>query len=437
MVKVCKFGGTSMADAKAIEQVKNIINADDERKYVIVSAPGKRFKEDIKVTDLLYDCYYEVLSTGSCTQAFGKVRDRFTQIAKDLKLDLDINSILDETEANIVKYKSEDFTASRGEYLSAQVVANYLGYTFIDAFDTIFFDINGNLDEQKSYECLEEFSQNYENAVFPGFYGRALNGKVKTFSRGGSDITGAIVARGVDAGLYENWTDVSGFMACDPRIVDNPKKIKVVSYKELRELSYMGASVLHSESIFPVRSANIPIHIKNTFAPDDEGTLIVPSVEYQSENDIVTGIAGKKDFTVISLEKSMMNAEVGFALKLLQILKNHNINFEHMPSGIDTLSVVFSNVDIDSVLAQVVEEIKEELKPNTINVYTDIALVATVGHGMIYNIGTSARLFKALAEKQINVRLIDQGSSELNIIVGVSTDDYSECIKAIYDEFFK
>ncbi len=426
-----------MADGNVINGVKKIIEGDRERKYVVVSAPGKRYSGDTKVTDLLYACQDELEAFGTCKKSFAAVRARFISIVKELNLDFDIESILIETERRIESEKSRDFTASRGEYLSAQVVARVLGAKFIDAENVIFFGESGALDGEKSYKAIVEAVKDCDLAVFPGFYGRGVDGRVKTFSRGGSDISGAIVARAVNASLYENWTDVSGFLACDPRIVDSPKRIKRISYKELRELSYMGANVLHSESIFPVRKANIPIVIKNTFRPEDEGTEILPSSRYTPSGNIVTGIAGKKNFTVIFIEKSLMNSEVGFIAKVLEEVAREGVSIEHIPSGIDTMSLVIASENLgDQKLSRILEGIRNAVEPDIIRVIENIALVATVGHGMSSSVGTSARLFNAIAAANINIKMIDQGSSELNIVVGVKNEDYERCIKAIYAEFF-
>ncbi len=436
-IKVCKFGGTSMSDGNVMNAVKKIIESDPSRKFIVVSAPGKRFSGDVKVTDLLYACYEEILKTGECKFAFAKVRARFESIVKELNIGFDISSVLDATEKRLAEEESRDFTASRGEYLSARIMAEVLGAKFIDSEDVVFFKEDGLLDGEKTYRAIYDAVQGVKTAVFPGFYGKGANGKVKTFSRGGSDISGAIVARAVNASVYENWTDVSGFFACDPRIVDNPKKIKNLSYKELRELSYMGANVLHSESIFPVRKANIPIVIKNTFCPEDEGTTILPISQYKPEGNVVTGIAGKKNFTVILIEKSHMNTEIGFVRKVLSVLEREGISVEHIPSGIDTMSVVVDSEDIAGYkLEQVIEGIKDDAEPDVIRVMENVALIATVGHGMSSSIGTSARLFKAMAEANVNAKMIDQGSSELNIIVGVKNEDCEKCISAIYHEFF-
>ena len=426
-----------MADGNTMQAVKKIIDSDVKRKYVVVSAPGKRFNGDVKVTDLLYACYGELKEKGDCSQSFAKVRARFESIVKELNLSMDIKAVLDETQRRLNEEQSEDFTASRGEYLSARIMAELLGVKFIDGEDVVFFKEDGRLDGEKTYRAISQAVADGANAVFPGFYGRGADGKVKTFSRGGSDISGAVVARAVNASVYENWTDVSGFLACDPRIVDNPRRIKKLSYKELRELSYMGANVLHSESIFPVRKANIPIVIKNTFRPDDEGTSILPISQYTPDGTVVTGIAGKKNFTVILIEKNHMNNEIGFVRKVLSVLEREGVSVEHIPSGIDTMSVVVDSEEIQGYkLEQIIEGIKNEADPDVIRVMENVALIATVGHGMSSSIGTSARLFDAMARANVNAKMIDQGSSELNIIVGVKNEDCEKCISAIYHEFF-
>ncbi len=426
-----------MADGNVIKNVKNIIDADSQRKFIVVSAPGKRYSGDIKVTDSLLKCHSEVMRGGNVKAAFAAVRARFVSLVRELNIAFDINSVLDETEALIESERSEDFTASRGEYLSARIMAAVLGARFIDAKDVIFFDANGALDGKKSYKAVADVLKDCDRAVFPGFYGCGVDGRVKTFSRGGSDISGAIVARAVNASLYENWTDVSGFLACDPRIVDSPKRIKTISYKELRELSYMGANVLHADSIFPVRSANIPIQIKNTFRPEDEGTSILPISRYKPSGSVVTGVAGKKNFSIIFIEKSLMNSEIGFMGKVLDVVASAGVSVEHVPSGIDTMSLVVESEGLcGDKLNKLLDGIKSAVNPDTVRVIEDIALIATVGHGMSSSVGTSARLFGAIAAADINVKVIDQGSSEINIIVGVDNQSYEKCIRAIYKEFF-
>lgn len=426
-----------MADGITMLRVRKIIESDAARRYVVVSAPGKRFGGDVKVTDLLYETYENVAVRGETGEAFEKICDRFRGIVSELGLEMDIDGLLAATQKDILREATPDFCASRGEYLSARIMAQLLDVPFIDARDTVRFGADGRLDGEKTYALLAAALKGKKRAVVSGFYGEDVNGKVKTFSRGGSDISGAIVARAAGAGLYENWTDVSGFLACDPRIVDNPVPIRALSYKELRELSYMGANVLHSESIFPVREADIPICIKNTFRPEDEGTEIIPTSRYTYSGKRVTGIAGKKDFTVIFLEKSLMNAEIGFTYRVLEVFLRHKISFEHIPTGIDTMSFVIDAAELkNGTLDVVCEEIREAVRPDSLRVIQDIALIAVVGHGMARSVGTSARLFEAIARAGVNVRMIDQGSSELNIIVGVDNDSYERTIKAVYEEFF-
>ena len=437
-LKVCKFGGTSMADGNVMLRAAEIIQADRERRFVVVSAPGKRFSGDIKVTDLLYECSDEIEAGNlpAFQATFGKIRERFLQIEKEIGKDFGLSESLNIVEKAIMDGAGRDYCVSRGEYLAAKIMAAVLDATFVDATEFIRFKEDGTLDE-KTFELGAETLKKHKKAVVPGFYGLGVDGKVKTFSRGGGDISGAIVARSLMATLYENWTDVSGFYACDPRIVDSPRWIPELSYHELRELSYMGANVLHSESIFPVRSVGIPIRICNTFRPEDAGTYIVQSSTRDFRDNVVTGIAGKRGFTSITLEKSLMNTEVGFVRKVLDVIGNHGISFEHLPSGIDTMSLVIDNEFLkEGTLQQIIEEMQAAVHPDKIYTHEDIALVATVGHGMAKNVGTSARLFKALAIAGVNVNIIDQGSCERNIIVGVEGEDFAKCLRAIYNEFF-
>lgn len=438
MIKVCKFGGTSTSDGTNFRRVAEIISSDPDRRFVVVSAPGKRFGNDSKVTDLLYDAHAALENGGDFHAAFTKVKDRFTGIVREIGMDLDIQPMLEECEREIVKERSVEFTASRGEYLSARIMAKLLGAHFIDARQVVRFYGDGRLNNQETYSLVKEALKGKQRAVLAGFYGADEKGKVKTFSRGGSDVSGAIVARAAGADLYENWTDVSGFLACDPKIVENPARIPALSYQELRELSYMGANVLHSESIFPVREANIPIRIKNTFRPEDEGTDILPVEKYRFSGQTVTGIAGKRHFTVIHLEKSLMNAEIGFAYRILEVFYKYGISFEHMPTGIDTISFVVDSALLEGgIKEKLCADIREAACPDNMRVFDDIAVLAVVGHGMSRNVGTSARLFRAIANAGVNVRMIDQGSSELNIIVGVDSEDYERTVRAVYREFFE
>ncbi|MBR6703219.1 MAG: aspartate kinase [Clostridia bacterium] len=438
-IKVCKFGGTSMADGNVILSASKIINADKERRYVVVSAPGKRFSGDIKVTDLLYQWSdaFEQKDEKLFGETFEKISARFLNIEREIGKSLGVENALAQMKEEVLNGAGRDYCASRGEFLAGKIMAEVLGVPFVDATEFIRFNEEGVLSEE-TFELGAKVLSKYQRAVIPGFYGLGADGKVKTFSRGGGDISGSIVARSVMASLYENWTDVSGFYTCDPRIVNSPEWISELSYQELRELSYMGANVLHSESIFPVRSAGIPIRICNTFRPEDAGTYIVKTSKRDVSENVVTGVAGRKDFTVISLEKSMMNSEVGFVKKVLAVIDKHGISFEHLPSGVDTMSLVIDNVYLkDGMLETIMNEMKDAVHPDKIYAHENIALVATVGHGMAKNVGTSARLFKAISEAGINVIMIDQGSSEMNIIVGVENDDCATCISAIYNEFFK
>lgn len=434
-MKVCKFGGTSMANGKTVKAVKEILNGDSDRRFTVVSAPGKRDKVDIKVTDVLYECYDEIAKTGSCDSAFAIINKRFCQIAQDVAPELNIAELLLNVKSDMERLRSREFCASRGEYLSAQVLASAIGAEFIDAAGLIIFDGGGNLLLDRSIDNLRDRLDGVERAVLPGFYGSDEDGNVRTFSRGGSDITGAIVARAVGADVYENWTDVDGFLSADPRVVDNPQIIDYLSYRELRELAYMGAEVLHPESIFPVRSAGIPINIKNTFNPSYKGTMIVASNRLPKEHKVITGIAGRKGFTIINIEKDMMNSEIGFGRKVLQVLEDEGISFEHVPSGIDTLSVVIRDEYLGGKMQRILAKLQESVNGDNIDIHSGLSLIATVGHNMTSRHGTAATLFEALASSHINVRMIDQGSSELNIIVGVDTFDYEKAINAIYHAF--
>lgn len=436
-IKVCKFGGTSLADAAAIENVAKIILSDSSRKYIIVSAPGKRNKQDEKITDLLYTCASEASKTGSC-KTYEIIAERYRQIVKDLKLNINIDKYLDEIHENIISSKGDkNYTASRGEYLNAIIVAAKLGFAFVDAAEIIKFNHKGNFDSEYTNDLSCKMLKNIEYAVIPGFYGSMPDDKIKTFSRGGSDITGAIIARAVNSSIYENWTDVDGFLTADPRIIKNPKLIEMLSYRELRELSYMGASVLHSDAVFPVMNNNIPIEIKNTFSPDKSGTKIVPFEDYDIHGKIITGIAGKKDFSVIYIEKQMMNSELGFCRKVLSVLEYYEISVEHIPTGIDTMSLVIATTELVGKLDKVLDKIKSVINADNVSVSDNLALVALVGHGMRFKIGTAGRLCIALANAKINIQMIDQGSSELNIIVGIDNKDYENTIKAIYEEFME
>ena len=434
MKKVVKFGGSSLASAEQFQKVGNIIRADENRKYVVPSAPGKRFSDDTKVTDMLYGCYDAAAQGKPFKEQLNKIKSRYNEIIKGLKLDLSLDGEFDVIEKNFAQKAGTDYAASRGEYLNGIIMANYLGYEFVDPADVIRFDENGDFMPDKTNEILSAKLANIERAVIPGFYGAKEDGTITTFSRGGSDVTGSIVAKAVKADLYENWTDVSGFLVADPRIIDNPEVITTITYKELRELSYMGATVLHEDAIFPVRKEGIPINIKNTNAPEDEGTMIVESTCRQPKFTI-TGIAGKKGFVAVNIEKDMMNAEIGFGRKVLEAFEQNGISFEHVPSGIDTMTVFVHQDEFEGKEQQVLSAIHRMTNPDSIDLESDLALIAVVGRGMRATRGTAGRLFSALAHANINVKMIDQGSSELNIIIGVKNSDFEAAIKAIYDIF--
>ena len=436
-VKVIKFGGSSLADAEQFKKVADIIHEDPARRYVVPSAPGKRFKDDTKVTDMLYACFEKAMKGENFDSDFDMIIERYEAIIAGLGLDLDMTKEYERIKGAFMHQPGRDYAASRGEYLNGIILANYLGFDFIDAASVIFFQENGSYDSEHTNVMLSSILRNHERAVIPGFYGSMPNGTIKTFSRGGSDVTGSIVARAVNADIYENWTDVSGFLMADPRIVDNPKPIETITYRELRELSYMGAGVLHEDAIFPVRFAGIPINIKNTNIPSDKGTMIVSSTSDYSSDNVITGIAGKKGFSVINIEKDMMNAEVGFGRKVLSVLEDSGVSFEHLPSGIDTMSVVVNTSCIDDIRDKLVRAICLKTTPDSVSIEDGLALVAIVGRGMIRSKGTAARVFNALTAADINIRIVDQGSSELNIIIGIDENDYEKALKAIYNEFVK
>ena len=439
-VKVVKFGGSSLADAEHFRLVASIIKSDPQRRYAIPSAPGKRFPNDTKVTDVLYQCYEMIRSRASKEEIdafYETIVARYVGIIEELELNFNIRGELEYIKNAMLHASGRDYAASRGEYLNGLILAKYLGFAFVDAENVIFFRDDGTFDEDKTDRVLREELGRHKYAVIPGFYGSMPNGTVKTFSRGGSDITGAIVARAADADLYENWTDVSGVLMADPRIIDNPLPIKTITYRELRELSYMGATVLHEEAIFPARYAGIPINIRNTNRPKDRGTMIVSSAEGYDEQSIITGIAGKKGFSVISIEKDMMNSEIGFGRKVLEILEENDISFEHLPSGIDTMSIVVSSASLESRRDRVLASIKRAVHPDSVWIEDGLALLAVVGRGMVKAKGTAARVFDALSDAGINIRMIDQGSSEISIIVGVDEEELIPSLHAIYKAFIQ
>ena len=435
MEKNSKFGGSSLASAEQFKKVKNIILSEEERRFVVPSAPGKRFSDDIKVTDLLYRCHGEAKVGMDFTHTLDTIKSRYEEIIKGLDLDLSLDDEIAVIAENLKKGTSIDYIASRGEYLNGIVLAKCLGYEFIDSAEVILFDENGKFLSEETNEKLSARLSTMDNAVLPGFYGSMPNGEVKTFSRGGSDVTGAILARAIRADVYENWTDVSGFLAADPRIVENPEVIEVITYKELRELSYMGAGVLHESVIFPVRKEGIPVNIRNTNAPEDKGTMIVESTCHVPGHTI-TGIAGKKGFASVNIDKDKMNSEVGFGRKVLEVFENNGISFEHMPSGIDTMTVFVNMEQFIPKEQLVLSQLHQAVHPDSIELEADLALIAVVGRGMKNSTGCASKIFKALAEANVNIKMIDQGSSEMNIIVGVRNSDFNNAIKAIYKAFF-
>ena len=436
--KVVKFGGSSLADAKQFEKVAAIIKSDPKRKYVVPSAPGKRFSDDIKVTDMLYKCCEKAGSGIDFSEDFQLIKNRYNDIISQLGIDMSLDDEFEKIISELKARPAKDYAASRGEYLNGKVLAKYLGFNFVDAAEVIIFDTKGSLLLDDTVKAIRARVKGLENAVIPGFYGRTTEGIVKTFSRGGSDVTGSIVANAVRADIYENWTDVSGFLVADPRIVQNPDVISVITYRELRELAYMGASVLHEDAIFPVRSAGIPINIRNTNRPEDDGTMIVSDdfdFSRESMKHTITGIAGRKGFSTINIEKAMMNSEKGFGMKVLKVLFDNGVSFEHMPSGIDTMSITVDSSEFEPVREKVIAGIRKEVSPDHIDVEDNIALLAVVGRRMKNTRGTVARIFASMAHARINVKMIDQGSSELNVIIGVSENDLPEAIRRIYDMF--
>ena len=434
MKKVVKFGGSSLASAEQFKKVGKIIHEDSSRRYVVPSAPGKRFSSDTKVTDMLYECYGAAENGKKFKPMLEKIQARYNEIIQGLGLNLSLKDEFEKIRENFEAKAGREYAASRGEYLNGIIMANYLNFEFIDAAQVIFFNEDGTLNNDKTNTMLYERLKGCEYAVIPGFYGALDDGTVKTFSRGGSDITGSLVARAITADLYENWTDVSGFLVADPRVVNNPEVIDTITYRELRELSYMGASVLHEDAIFPVRKAGIPINIRNTNAPEEKGTLIVEST-CRRPRYTITGIAGKKGFAAINIDKAMMNSEIGFGRKVLEVFEENGISFEHMPSGIDTMTIFVHQPEFVEKEQQVIAGIHRAVDPDFVELEADLALIAVVGRGMKATRGTAGRIFSALAHARVNVKMIDQGSSELNIIIGVKNNDFETAIRAIYDIF--
>jgi aspartate kinase len=434
-LKVVKFGGSSLASAEQFRKVADIIKSDENRRYVVASAPGKRFKGDFKITDMFYLIYDRVAAGDNIDTLFEEITGRYQEIADGLGIEISMEAEFSRIKNALYGMAGRDYAASRGEYLNSMLLAKYMGYDFIDAAEVIFFKQDGTFDAERTNTVLAERLKRHPYAVVPGFYGSMPNGTIKTFSRGGSDITGSILARAANAELYENWTDVSGFLMADPRVVDDPKVIETITYRELRELSYMGATVLHEDAIFPVQIAGIPINIKNTNIPEDPGTMIVSTSDKYDTKTIITGIAGKKGFSAIHIEKDMMNGEVGFTRKILSELEERNISFEHLPSGIDTMTIMLKTEDIAKIREDLIVDIRHSVHPDSIYIQDGIALIAVVGRAMVKAKGTAAKLFSAIAKADINVKMIDQGSDELNIILGIEESDFEKAMSAIYHEF--
>lgn len=433
MLKAVKFGGSSLADAEQMKKAAAIITAQESRRYVVVSAPGKRNPSDIKVTDLLYRCYDAAAAGGDFSEPLAAIERRFGRLLQDLCLDLDLSADFARIREALEQNPQKEYAASRGEYLNARIMSAYLGYPFLDAGDCIFFRADGSLDTEKTYSILTARLRLLPKAVIPGFYGSMPDGSIHTFSRGGSDVTGAIVARAAGANLYENWTDVSGMLMADPNLVENPKPIAYITYTELRELAYLGAAVMHEDAVFPVKSAGIPINIRNTNRPEDPGTLISEKLPKISAGAI-TGISGKPGFSAISLEKDMMNAEIGFGLKVLSVLSRHNITFEHMPSGVDTMSVIVPTQALESCREAVLQELRDAVSPDKLAIHDGLALIVVAGHGMTEHIGMAAQVLSVVSSAHVNLKMIDMGFRELSLILAVWEKDYKTAIRAIYDQ---
>ena len=432
---VVKFGGTSLASAAQIRKAAGIIGSDPGRRYVVCSAPGKRDKADVKVTDLLLQAYAAASeSGGDFAVALAQVEARFTEIVEELGVAFDLAGEIAKISAHLNEKNERDYMVSRGEYLNSKLIAAYLGIPFVDPADCVCFDADGELDAEETNRRVFAALSPLDRAVVAGFYGAKPDGTVQTFSRGGSDITGAIVARAVGASLYENWTDVSGMLAADPNFVEEPRVIDYISYQELRELSYMGSSVFHQDAVFPCQRAGIPINIRNTNRPADPGTMIVASLPRILPPRTITGVAGRKGFTSIQVEKALMNSEIGFGAKLLQIFAEHRVSFEHCPTGIDTMSVIVQSDYLDGLRDEIMQDIRQKLRPDALIAEEHLALIAVVGHGLSYNKGVAASIFSAISDAGVNIRMIDQGSSELNIIVAVEEKDMESAIRSIYEK---
>ena len=438
MLKVTKFGGSSMADAGQYRKVKEIVLSDPSRKVVVVSAAGKRYSADHKITDLLYLCHAHTQYGVDCSGVFNMITSRYLEVRDKLKLDVDLETEFEELKRRLDKKKvSQDELVSRGEYFSAKLIAAFLGYKFVDATEWVKFNLDGSVDKRATYEAFRRVAKG-SGVVTPGFYGVMPSGAIKTFSRGGSDITGALAAAALDADVYENWTDVSGLLMADPRIVDNPQTIPEVTYDELRELSYSGAQVLHEETIFPVREKNIPLNIRNTNEPDHPGTIIQESFESDVDPDrFITGITGKKNFSIVHLSKRGLSNEVGLLRRILTIYERHQISVVYVPNGIDNVSIVVETDDLDRCRYALLADVQQEIRPDSLTVFDEIAVVAAVGRQMANRPGISGKIFAALGKSDINIRFITQSPDELNIIFGVENKNFNKAIQVLYTSFAK
>ena len=436
MLKVVKFGGSSLASGETFNKVKKIIEADSSRRIVVVSAPGKRFSGDTKVTDLLYICHAHIKYNAPFDDVISKIEDRYREIYASCGLTQDIEAEFAKIRSTLSKKTSVDYIVSRGEYLNAKLMAEYLDYTFVDSADWLVFNYNGKVEFEKSYENLARIMETYPKVVLPGFYGATPDGNIKTFSRGGSDITGAIAAAAMNVDMYENWTDVSGIMTADPRIVDNPRPIENVTFAELRELSYMGAEVLHEETVVPVRQKNIPLFIKNTNDMNARGTLIMEGFDEDEESkniNFITGISGKKNYSIITIAKNRMNEEIGYVRKALEVFENFQIPIEHIPSSIDSFSVVVASKHTEGIMHELISALNERLQPDSIDITNEISLIAIVGRKLASNVGIAGKIFTALGENDINIRMIEQGADEINIIIGVDDINFKKTIRVLYN----
>lgn len=435
---VAKFGGSSLASGKQFKKVKKIIEDNPNRRVVVPSAPGRRDEKDNKVTDLLYLCKQTADQKLPISEILELIKNRYDNIAKEIGVDIDFDQDFIEIKRNLIHGTSEAYAASRGEYLNGKLLAKYLGYEFVDAKDVIVISRSTGMTRWEETQAnIDRIFADKDRVVVPGFYGSTIKGDIITFSRGGSDVTGSVLAGGLGAALYENWTDVSGFLMADPHIVSNPEIVHTITYNELRELSYMGASVIHEEAMFPAMKSKIPINIRNTNHPEDQGTMIVEDSPSLKRDQVITGVSGKKGFTIINIEKMLMNREKGFLRRLLSILETNDISVEHIPSGIDTVSLVMADSEIDTKREKVMAEIKNQIEPDFLSMHSDLAIIAIVGESMEYRVGISKKVFGALGDADINIRMISQGSSEISIFVGVENDSMEKGIRAIYEAFAK